>query len=157
MARVDDLPAAAVSERREFQLSGVKSKVCVPMAYGGKAVGCLGFDSVHGERAWSEDVVRLLKIVGEMFANALEHQRAQGEIRRSEARFRGIFQNASIGIGVFQINGEPLETNQAVDRIIGYSREERAQHSFVGIHPPRRPASPRCVGRGPDGGPDRPL
>jgi len=47
------------------------------MAYRGTVVGFIGLDSVRTEKTWSEESIKLLKIVGEIFCNALEHKRAQ--------------------------------------------------------------------------------
>ena len=74
---VADLPPEASAERREFQAQKIQSLVAVPMAYRGAPVGFLGLDSVRSEKTWSEQSIALLKIVGEIFVNALEHKRAQ--------------------------------------------------------------------------------
>ncbi|MGE5265186.1 MAG: GAF domain-containing protein, partial [Acidobacteriota bacterium] len=71
------LPAEASAEKREFESEGIKSLINVPIAYGGKLVGLLGLDSVSAETTWSDDTIALLRIVGEIFANALEHKREQ--------------------------------------------------------------------------------
>jgi hypothetical protein len=45
------------------------------MFLGGMVVGFIGFDSVRKETRWSQDNIALLKLVGEMFINALERRR----------------------------------------------------------------------------------
>ena len=74
---VADLPSEARVDQEQMQRQAIQSFIQVPMVYRGVAIGFVGFDSVHKERAWSEDVVTLLTIVGEIFVNALEHKRAQ--------------------------------------------------------------------------------
>jgi PAS domain S-box-containing protein len=75
--RVADLPAEAEVERQEFQRQEIQSLVVVPMVYRGSTVGFVGFDSVREEKAWPEDSIQLLRLVAAVFANALEHRRAQ--------------------------------------------------------------------------------
>ncbi|MGD8819672.1 MAG: PAS domain-containing protein [Anaerolineae bacterium] len=75
--RVADLPPEAEAERREFERQDIRSLVAVPMVYRGSTIGFVGFDSVREEKAWPEDSIRLLGLVAAVFANALEHQRAQ--------------------------------------------------------------------------------
>ncbi|HEX2978756.1 MAG TPA: PAS domain-containing protein, partial [Anaerolineaceae bacterium] len=75
--RVADLPAEARVEKEEFTRQQIQSLVAVPMAYQGKVAGFLGFDAVLSEKIWSAHSLALLKIVGEIFINALEHKRAQ--------------------------------------------------------------------------------
>lgn len=74
---VAGLPPEADSERREFQLQQILSVVAVPVGYRGSIIGFLGFDSVREEKAWLEESIQLLRLVGTVFANALEHRRAQ--------------------------------------------------------------------------------
>ena len=77
LPRVADLPPEAGAEHREFQREGIRSLVTVPMAYRGSIIGFLGFDSVHESKSWSEESIQLLRLVATVFANALEHRRAQ--------------------------------------------------------------------------------
>jgi signal transduction histidine kinase len=86
--RVADLPPEAAVEKAEWQLEGIQSLICVPMISRGKVVGFVGFDSVRQEKAWDEDTIALLKIVGEIFSNALERKQAEETLRESETRYR---------------------------------------------------------------------
>ncbi len=49
------------------------------------------------------------------------------ELRDSEERFRGTFENAAVGIGHRHLNGRFLRVNQKFCAILGYSREELLQ------------------------------
>lgn len=77
---VAELPLEAIAEKELFVSQGVQSLIIVPMLHGGELIGFLGFDAVRHLATWSEDVVTLLKIVGEIFANVLEHKRTQEEL-----------------------------------------------------------------------------
>lgn len=68
VARVADLPADAAVEKAEFEREGIQSILCVPVVRHGETVGLMGFDSVRREKAWTPDDIRLLKVVGELFA-----------------------------------------------------------------------------------------
>ena len=48
----------------------------MPLIYRGDTLGFVGFNSVRTEKTWSQDIIRSLKIVGDIFVNALEHKRA---------------------------------------------------------------------------------
>ena len=77
------LPDEAAVERREFQRQGIQSLIVVPLAYRGDVLGFLGFDAVRGQKTWSEQDIVLLKIVGEIFVNALEHKRDQERLQQA--------------------------------------------------------------------------
>ncbi|TLD43332.1 MAG: diguanylate cyclase/phosphodiesterase (GGDEF & EAL domains) with PAS/PAC sensor(s) [Candidatus Jettenia ecosi] len=73
--RPDDLPVCAKAEKELQELQAVRSFIIVPMIYGGSLVGFLGFDSVRIEKTWIEQDITMLKIISEIFVNALEHRR----------------------------------------------------------------------------------
>jgi transcriptional regulator with GAF, ATPase, and Fis domain len=60
---------------------GTKSVVTLPLAAAGRPLGALTFSSVHEERTWSEDLLSRLRLVGQVFVNALAHKRAAEELR----------------------------------------------------------------------------
>jgi signal transduction histidine kinase/ActR/RegA family two-component response regulator len=78
--RVADLPPEADAERELLQSQSIRSSVLVPVLFGDSFMGFLGFSSLRRERHWDDETVMLLRIVGEMFANALEHKRTQEEL-----------------------------------------------------------------------------
>ncbi|MGA1791860.1 MAG: GAF domain-containing protein [bacterium] len=66
------LPPEAQAEKEYFQAHGIKSLVTVPMFCGRSLIGCVGFDSVREKKKWAVDIIALLRIVGEIFANAFD-------------------------------------------------------------------------------------
>jgi PAS domain S-box-containing protein len=82
---VADLPPEAI-EKEVFQSQQIQSLVVVPMTYKKSLYGFIGFDSVRTEKAWPDHVIVLLKIVGHIFANALEHRRTEEMLRKSESK-----------------------------------------------------------------------
>lgn len=61
----------------------------------------------------------------------IERQRAAGALRRSEARFRAIFADAAIGIALVDLAGRLLESNPALQRLLGYSGDELRDLAFT--------------------------
>ncbi len=59
-----------------------------------------------------------------------ERHRAEEALRESEARFRGTFENAAVGIAHKDADGRLLRVNQRFCEIVGYPREELVQESF---------------------------
>src|SRR5947209_726758 len=55
------------------------------------------------------------------------------ELRQSEGRFRGIFENAAVGIAQTHPSGRFLRVNEKFCRIVGYAREELLQKTFQHI------------------------
>jgi signal transduction histidine kinase/CheY-like chemotaxis protein len=76
---VAELPAEIKADNNLLQLQGIQSVVGVPMVSVKSVIGLLGFYSVREKQSWSDDMVALFKIVGEMFVNALERKRVEEE------------------------------------------------------------------------------
>jgi diguanylate cyclase (GGDEF)-like protein/PAS domain S-box-containing protein len=75
-----------------------------------------------------------------------ELNRADARLTASEARFRAMFEHASVGIGLFAKDGGWLSTNEALCQLVGYSRDELRQMTVHQLaHPddisPERPAA----------------
>ena len=95
--RLDDLPAEASTDREVFREAGTKSNVTIPLRVGGVVVGALLFGAVRFEKHWSEQEVQRLKLVAEIFGDALERKRAEAEIRRLAEELRQASQIITMG------------------------------------------------------------
>lgn len=61
---------------------------------------------------------------------------AEADLRRSEQRFRGTFENAAVGMAHVALDGTWLRVNSKLCEIVGYSRDELLHRSFADItHP----------------------
>ena len=71
---VSALPLEARAEQVEFQSQGMQSLVSIPLVSGKTVIGLLAFAAVRTTKCWTEESLLLLKVVGEMIANALERK-----------------------------------------------------------------------------------
>ena len=83
--RISDLPPEAVVEKEILQDQDIQSLIVAPIIYADVLVGFLGFDSVRTEKTWPGDTIALVKIIGEIFINALERKLAENKIRESNS------------------------------------------------------------------------
>ena len=80
--RVADMPPDAASVKEELQRQGVRSLINLPLICAGRVLGFVGFDSVRRAQSWSDEHIKLLKVVGEIIAGAIERNRATVALRR---------------------------------------------------------------------------
>jgi PAS domain S-box-containing protein len=65
-----------------------------------------------------------------------ERKEAERQLRESEARFRGAFENAGVGASMASLKGQFIKVNLSLCEMIGYSEEELLSRTFSDItHP----------------------
>ncbi|MDB9494869.1 PAS domain-containing protein [Spirulina major CS-329] len=90
---VADLPPEAALEQDHWQSQQIHALILVPMVANGDLMGFVGFDSIEQPRCWQEEDVLLLRLVGEIFANAMQRMRTELALSDSESRFRQLAEN----------------------------------------------------------------
>ena len=82
-SRVEELPAdAAAVDRETYRKLGITSQVEVPLKVGGALLGTLTFSTLGAERAWPDELVQRLQLLGEVFANVLSRRQSEMEAQR---------------------------------------------------------------------------
>jgi PAS domain S-box-containing protein len=92
----DDFPPEATAERDYCLRTGLKSHVMIPLKVMGSVVGAIGFASMRAARDWPDDLIQRLRMVGEIFTNALVRKRADTRLVESEGRFRLLAETAPV-------------------------------------------------------------
>ena len=82
------LPPEAKNERQLMESAGVKSLILNPLVSRGSLIGCIGFDSIRKEKIWSDEIIYILKITGQIFSNALERKLADEKLNESFQRMK---------------------------------------------------------------------
>jgi signal transduction histidine kinase len=95
--RLEDMPPEASKDRDSFRLDGNKSNVTIPLRIAGVVVGAVLFGTLLSEKAWAQKDVQRLKLVAEIFGNALERKRVEAEIHRLSEELRKASQVVTMG------------------------------------------------------------
>ena len=88
--RDDELPKEAAVDIETWRRIGTRSHVNVPIAIGGPIVGALSVSAVHAHRAWPKEIVTRLRLVGEVFANALVRKKKELEVTRAFVEIKAL-------------------------------------------------------------------
>ena len=65
-----------------------------------------------------------------------ESKKAESAIRESEERFRGLFETAAIGMAIVDLEGKPVTSNEALQKMLGYTNEDLCCMNFTDFtHP----------------------
>jgi PAS domain S-box-containing protein len=84
VADVSQLSEKAREERKHFEANGVRSYLGIPLHTGEELVGVIGFESLTRTLRWSEGQLAVLRLVGELFANAVLRKRRELARERSQ-------------------------------------------------------------------------
>jgi signal transduction histidine kinase/CheY-like chemotaxis protein len=85
VSSIDDIPVEAAQERYFIEAAGIKSYLIIPLVMDNVLVGLLGFNAEHKPRTWSEEDIRLLKLFGEVFANAIDRKHMEEALHNEKA------------------------------------------------------------------------
>ncbi|HOV90818.1 MAG TPA: PAS domain S-box protein [Syntrophorhabdaceae bacterium] len=121
---IDEIPIEAKEERRFFISKQIVSLVAVPIVSGYTIIGFLGFECLRQKRVWSEKIISLLKIIGEIFANAIVRKRMAAALAESESRYKNIFENTVEGIFQITCDGGILSANPSFAAMFGYDSSD---------------------------------
>src|SRR5215470_15583242 len=63
--------------------------------------------------------------------NATDRKRTEEALRKSEERWRSVFENSAIGVALTDLNGRFLATNHVYQTMAGYTEEELRGFCFL--------------------------
>ena len=101
--------------------------VTLPLLANGKVVGGLSFDSKAGWPS-TEEPARRLRLVGEVFANALARKESEDALRASELMKSAILASLTSGVAVLDRGGRVIAVNESWTR---FGSERQA--GFAGV------------------------
>ena len=131
VARLDDLPDTAETDRRNLIAVGTRALVAVPLVIEGVATGALVFSSTSAEREWPDELMPRLRLLAEIFANALARRRAASAARESEDRFRLLADTAPLMIWMAEPDGRRTYFNRRWLDMTGRDPDEDLADSWV--------------------------
>ena len=122
LSRLEGLPPEASVDLASARSVGTKSNITIPLRVGGVVVGAILFGAIFSERAWSQTEVQRLKLVADIFGNALERKRVEAEIRRLSEELRQVSQVVTMGELTASL---AHELNQPLGAILNNARAAR--------------------------------
>jgi transcriptional regulator with GAF, ATPase, and Fis domain len=118
ISQLDDFPAVATKERKACEEIGIKSVLWVPFNVPGSVLGYVAFNTIVKRTTWSHELIQRIRLVGEIFANALARQGAQRQLQEAFSeieRLKDRLERENIYLR------EEIAVNHKHDEVVGQS------------------------------------
>ena len=110
-----------------------KSILCAPITHKSALSGIIYLENNLVEGAFTPRRLEVIKHLSSQIAISLENARLHENLKRTEAEYRGIFENATEGIYRTSQDGRFLSANPAMARLFGYSSPEELMASITDV------------------------
>lgn len=148
VSSLDDVPERAGREVESWHSFGLKNALICPLAVGGAApFGALSFHDMVAPRTWSDALVQRLKLVAQIFANALARMRYEDTLRDGEERLKLATEAAEAAPWAFDVQNACFWVGGRIREMFGLPPGDRLTlEDFIGlVHPDDRPAIGRTI------------
>ncbi|HQZ15359.1 MAG TPA: sigma 54-interacting transcriptional regulator [Vicinamibacteria bacterium] len=125
LSTVEDLPKEAAVDLENALRFGMKSNVTLPLSVGGEPlVGALAFSTLRAPRAWPEPLLRQLRLVAQVFANAIARRRQDLRLQESEHRLNLAADAAEAGLWTLESRGGAFWLTDRARTVFGFLEGE---------------------------------
>ncbi|HAV61703.1 MAG TPA: hypothetical protein DCY13_04975, partial [Verrucomicrobiales bacterium] len=108
----------------------------VPLFHGEESVGVMAVQDYANPQAYGEEDKQLLTYVAAQVALAVQRKQSQEQLRKSEEKFKKLYECSPLGFSQVAWDGRFLQVNAAFADIIGRTQEECLRLTYWDITPP---------------------
>ncbi|MDX9788172.1 MAG: sigma 54-interacting transcriptional regulator [Desulfobacterales bacterium] len=139
-ARLDELPAEANVDRQTYIEWGIRSNLNIPVMVNGPVSHVIVLNSLTCERDWPDEFIPRLKLLGEIFVNALARRNADLALYESEAHLSLAAASADAGLWGMEPFKNSLWVTDKLREIFRFEPEEALsfERLIAATHPEDR-------------------
>ncbi|HVN23553.1 MAG TPA: sigma 54-interacting transcriptional regulator [Syntrophorhabdales bacterium] len=89
-SKLEDLPPEASTDRQTWTEWGIRSSLVIPITIGESLAHIIAIDSVLSEHVWPEEYIPRLRLLGEIFVNALDRKEMQQRLQDGYQEIEGL-------------------------------------------------------------------
>jgi PAS domain S-box-containing protein len=99
---------------------GIRSILLVPVFFGARWWGLIGFDECTRERTWAQPEIEAQRAAASMLGAVIARQESGLALEASEDRYRTLFNGMPVGVYRTGMDGRILDANPALAALLGY-------------------------------------
>jgi formate hydrogenlyase transcriptional activator len=141
LSSLDEMPPEAAVDRESAARLGIQSNLCLPLLVGGRPpVGALAFNALRARHDWPAATQKRLRLVAQVFTNALARRRHEVSLRESEERLALAADSAGAGLWTLDYATGVFWATERARAIFGFAADEVVTLEAVEklIHPDDR-------------------
>lgn len=142
------LPPEAAIDRENCLKYSIKATIGFPLVVGGGPIfGAIGFEAIHEPRDWPEALQNRLRLIAQVFANALERKNAEKKLRESEARLSLAAASADAGLWTLDPDTSQIWATDKTFEVLGLTPVDGfdLEQFLVAVHPEDRETILRVI------------
>jgi formate hydrogenlyase transcriptional activator len=140
ISRMEDLPPEADADRQTWVGWGIRSHISMPIVIGEHVDHTIAINSMKSERVWPEEFIPRLRLLGEIFVNALKRSKAEQALRESEERLSLAVSSAEAGLWIMDVNTGLVWVTDKLRELFRFAPDEELsfERFMAVIHPDDR-------------------
>lgn len=127
---ITDLPPAATAEREFARKHGTRAVMGFPLQAAGRTVRAIDCVLVNRSRVWSAAAQDTVRLIGQIFALALERRETEKRLRASEERLSLATASARIGVWSWNIPSERVEASTDCKQMFGWTAGDSVTYTM---------------------------
>ena len=132
-----DLPEEAVAERKAARDVGIKSVLTVPITISQTVTSAISVFTAQCYRDWPAELATRLRLVGEIFVQAMLRKRTEEALRESQSRVSGVVNSAMDAIIMVDANQRVVLFNAAAEKMFRCTADETIGQRLERLIPAR--------------------
>lgn len=146
--RDSEFPSNTTKDRETIGRLGPKSSVIFPLKAGGQVFGGLAFGNFRAAREWPEQVVDRLRLIANVFSNALALKRSAEALLENQERVRLAAELAELGLWTWNLGRDDIWASERTYSLIGQPQNDPMTYAhFLGaVHPEDRAIVEASIG-----------
>ncbi|MDP3683796.1 MAG: GAF domain-containing protein, partial [Ignavibacteria bacterium] len=108
-----------ISSEQKHMFEGTKSLILVPMVYGSRLRGFMGYERLHTENKWNEEDLDQLATIADIIINAVERKRAEEALQSEKEELSVTLRSITDGVITTDLEDKINLVNNAAEEIVG--------------------------------------